>query len=237
MVGYHMGSISFENSDIYNSPYNFPLAATIDAPFDPNGKQISVTATRIKDPAAGMKFNAPEAALPAGWVSYQISLQAPAGDLIDSVSVDIDGPLHQRWTYWEEAEPSPTGAASDGRGDTHLTPPPGSTWSVYPTEFNSRWGSPLTSTPYALEYGLGNVYGAWTLPVPTAATNVAYIVFPENERDQLQITIRSKDTQGNSFRTLTLADIFVPEPSSSFLILVALMASSVSGRCQREDDV
>src|SRR3712207_3534561 len=42
-------------------------------------------------------FQVPDAALPAPWQSYQLSLEATDGELIGAVDVTINGPLHQRW--------------------------------------------------------------------------------------------------------------------------------------------
>lgn len=163
------------------------------------------TATLVKDPSAGSNFGAPDAALPAGWVSYQLSLNATAGEKVGAVDVSITGGvLHQRWTdvdFDGTTDPTPNGAASDGRGDSHLTAPAGSPFGSGPTETNSKTGSPLTSNPGSTEYGLGNLSGAWAILNPTATTNLAYLVFKKSDQSKINITVKSADPLGNSFPT------------------------------------
>ena len=47
-------------------------------------------ATPVKNPP-GAPFLAPDAALPAGWVSYQLSLASTAGELIQAIDVAFTG--------------------------------------------------------------------------------------------------------------------------------------------------
>jgi hypothetical protein len=233
-IGTQNGSISFENGDPYKSPYNFQLGAKVEAPTPPGDKPIVAVLTKVRDPGSGNTFGAPDAALPPGWVAYQISLQTTNGELIGAVDVTIDGPLHQRWNdvdFDGATNPSPNGSASDGRGDSHLTAPVGSPFALGPEEFNSKSGSPLPSILGTTEYGLGGIAGAWGLLSPTAATNVAYIVVREDQLFQLQMTIKSADASGASFRTITQADFFIlPEPSSGFLMIACLALTSMIAR-------
>lgn len=45
------------------------------------------TATLVKDPGGGVPFGAPDAALPAGFVSYQLSIEGTYGDVVGAVDV------------------------------------------------------------------------------------------------------------------------------------------------------
>lgn len=167
------------------------------------------TATLVKDPLVHLNFNAPESGLGSPWIAYQLSLVATAGELVGAVDVSITGNvLHQRWVdndFDGVTDPSPNGAASDGRGDSHLTAPAGSPFGAGPTETNSKTGSPLTSTPGMTEYGLGNLSGAWAILNPTATTNIAYLVVKESDVNlgKLQITVKSANPSGTSYPTLT----------------------------------
>jgi hypothetical protein len=94
------------------------------------------SATLVKQPP-GTTFNAPDAALPAPWVSYQLGLATTAGEFIGAVDVTINGNvLHQRWSDSDltgVTVPSPNGAPANGRGDSHLTAPAGSPFGAGPT--------------------------------------------------------------------------------------------------------
>jgi hypothetical protein len=231
LTGAFNGSIAIDNGDPLNTPYSFALAANVQAA---TGSLVAL-ATLVKNPP-GTPFNAPEAALPADWVAYQISLQALPGNSIASVDVVIDGPLHQRWSdvdFDGVTDQSLNGAASNGRGDSELTAPVGSAFTRAAMELNSKSGSPLTSNPGTTEYGLGGISGAWTLPTPTTIANVAYLVFPKSQLGQMQITINATDASGAPFQTITLSDLFltrIPEPPSCLLMLAALAVVGTSAR-------
>jgi len=191
---------------------------------------IIPTVTLIKDPGNSLPFNAPEAALGSPYASYQLSLVATAGELIGAVDVSITGnKLLQRWSDTDfdgVTDPTPNGAASDGRGDSHLTAPAGSPFGSGPTETNSKVGAPLTSNPGTTEYGFGNDSGAWAILVPTATTNLAYLVFNKADAPSIQITVKSADPLGTSYPTFTAASFgapFVPEPATLTMVGLALL--------------
>jgi hypothetical protein len=192
------------------------------------------TATLVKNPAAGNNFNAPDAALPPGFVAYQLCLCGTNGDVISAVDVSITGgALHQRWNDTDfdgVTNPSPTGNASNGRGDSHLTPPPGSPFGGGPVETNSKTGSPLPSVAGVTEYGFGNLAGAWAILTPTYLNKIAYIVFRADVVPNLNIEIKSATPTGTALPTLFTADfgpycLPIPEPTSlAQLGLVSLAA-------------
>lgn len=197
----------------------------------PSHGALIFTSTKVKDPSAGSNFGAPDAALPAGWVSYQLSLTATAGELVGAVDVSITGGvLHQRWNDLDfdgTTDPTPNGTASDGRGDSHLTAPIGSPFGAGPTETNSKTGSPLISTPGLIEYGLGDLHGAWAILVPGPVTNLAYIVYKNSDLPLLQIVVKSADPLGNSYPTFTFG---LPEPSTMTLLCLGSMCSVGASR-------
>jgi hypothetical protein len=132
-------------------------------------------AYEVKRPA-DYPFLAPEAALGSPWVAYQLTLQTTAGELIGAVDISITGnALHQRWAEMDfdgVTDPSPQNpATSDGRGDSHLTAPAGSPFGFGPTETNTKTGSPLPGVPHSIEYGVGNLSGAWGILAPTTTAN------------------------------------------------------------------
>jgi len=180
------------------------------------------TATLVKDPGNGIPFLAPEAGLGSPWVSYQLSVAGTDGQAIGAVDVSITGAkLHQRWTdpdFDGVTNPTANGAASDGRGDSHLTAPAGSPFGAGPSETNTLAGSPLVSTPGTTEYGLGDLSGAWAILNPTTNNNIAYIVVNKNDLPNITITVKSATPAGDALPTLFAADFFVPEPSSMALI-------------------
>lgn len=190
-------------------------------------------ATLVKSPP-GTPFLAPDAALGAPWVSYQLSVNSSDPlELIGAVDVTINGnKLHQRWndTDFDGAtNPSPTGTVSNGRGDSHLTAPAGSPFGAGPTETNTLAGSPLVSTPGTTEYGVGNLSGAWGILVPSTTANLAYIVINSQEAaPSFDIRVTAATPTGAPFNNgvaLTGADFFapiVPEPATFGLIGLAL---------------
>jgi hypothetical protein len=153
------------------------------------------------------------------------------------VDVSITGGvLHQRWTEEDllsQTNPTPLGPASNGRGDSHLTPPAGSLFGFGPTETNSKTGSPLTSNPGISEYGLGDDFGAWAILAPTATTNLAYIVLKKGDIPNIQIAVKSADPSGTAFPTLTASQFFVPEPTTVAMLGLAIVGGlGVSRRRQ-----
>src|SRR5689334_21786941 len=104
---------------------------------------LMAVATPVKTPP-GTPFLAPDAALGAPWVSYQLSVTStnPA-ELIGAVDVTINGnKLHQRWNDTDFdgiTDPSAQNpSVSDGRGDSHLTAPAGSPFGLGPNETNTK---------------------------------------------------------------------------------------------------
>lgn len=184
------------------------------------------TATLIKNPAAGNNFNAPDAALPPGFVAYQLSVQGTDGDVVGAVDVSITGnALHQRWNDTDFdgiTNPSPNGAASNGRGDSHLTAPAGSPFGAGPSETNNLAGSPLPSVPGTTEYGFGDLSGAWAILAPTQVNNIAYIVFRADAVPNLNILVKSAQPTGAPLPVLVTSD-FIPEPTSMALVGLALV--------------
>ena len=181
-------------------------------------------------------FLAPEAALGAPWIAYQLTLQSTAGELIQAVEVSITGnKLHQRWIDTDFdgiTNPSPIGTASDGRGDSHLTSPPGAPFGLAASETNSLSGSPLPSVPGSTEYGLGNLSGAWAIPGSALTTvNLAYIVVNSQDMGSpnLGISVKSASPTGAQYQTLSAANFTVvplpqiPEPSTMALLGMALV--------------
>src|SRR3990172_9822742 len=71
------------------------LAATVFVGGVAQGAIIG-TATLIKEPPL-TPFVAPDAALPAPWVSYKLTIASDSGQIIQTVQAVISGQLHQRW--------------------------------------------------------------------------------------------------------------------------------------------
>src|SRR5688500_3045530 len=88
------------------------LAALVVLPASGALAAIMAVATPVANPP-GTAFTAPDAGLGAPWRSYQLSLQATAGELVGAVDVTINGPLHQRWgpdnDFNGEGDPTPNG--------------------------------------------------------------------------------------------------------------------------------
>ena len=155
---------------------------------------------------------------------------ATPGELIGAVDVSITGnQLHQRWTDFDFdflTDPTPNGT-NNGQGDSHLLAPAGSPFGAGPTETNSKTGSPLTSTPGSIEYGLGNLSGAWGILVPGQTANLAYLVFNSNDVSKLNISVKAAQAVTGapilspSGRT-ELNEPF-PEPSTITLLVLAMV--------------
>lgn len=190
-------------------------------------------ATPVKNPP-GTPFLAPDASLPAPWVSYQLSLSSTAGELIQAIDVAFTGnKLHQRWAdidFDGIEDPTPQGAASNGRADSAITAPAGSPFGLPASETNTGAGSPQPQNPGTTLYGLGNLQGAWAVPTAGTTANIAYIVF--NSQDvaangfpNFQVTVKSADPTGAAFAQLDITSFEglrqIPEPTSIALIGLA----------------
>jgi hypothetical protein len=189
-------------------------------------------ATLVKQPP-GNPFTAPDAGLGAPWVSYQLSVTSTDPlELIGAVDVQINGnKLHQRWQdadFDGITDPTPNGAPSNGRGDSHLTAPAGSPFGQGPGETNTKAGSPLTSTPGTTEYGVGNLSGAWGILVPGLSANLAYIVINSADATpSFDIRVTAATPTGQPFNqgvALDGEDFFIPEPATMSLLGLALVA-------------
>ena len=192
---------------------------------------LIANATLVKNPP-GTPFSAPEAALGAPWVSYQLSITStnPA-ELIGAVDVTINGnKLHQRWVDTDfdgTTDPTPQSPAiADGRGDSHLTAPAGSPFGFGPFETNTKAGSPLPGSPGATEYGLGNLSGAWGLLVPSTTANLAYIVINSQDASpRFDITVKAATPNGTPFNN------GVPLTGDMFSVLLRRAAAHCGRRC------
>jgi hypothetical protein len=212
----------------------------------PSRGALIPTATLVKDPSVGNNFLAPEAALGSLWIADQLSLVATAGEVVGAVEVTINGnKLHQRWRdndFDGIVDPTPIGTASDGRADSHLTPPVFAPFAAGPTETNTLTGSPLTSTPGAIEYGLGNLFGAWGILTPTATTNLAYIVLKRSDLPFFAVNIQSADPTGHAYPTIFSMSSFKfsdaptePEPSTMTLLGLATICGVGRSRWRTAD--
>lgn len=187
---------------------------------------VFVSALLVSSPP-DVPFNFPEEGLRSPWVAYQLCMCGTNGDEIGAVDVTITGnKLLQRWRdndFDGVVDPSPVGVAYNGRGDSHLTPPAGSPFGFGPSETNTKTGSPLTSIPGTVEYGLGDLAGAWAILNPSPVNNIAYIVLKNGDLPNLSVTIRSATPKGAPLPTVGL-DFFIsgtpnvfstcPEPAS-----------------------
>lgn len=171
------------------------------------------SATLVKNPAA-VPFAAPEAALGAPWVSYNLSAASTAGELIGAVDVKIGGQLHQRWTDGDEdgvfdPTPNANSAASLTQGDSHLVAPTGALFGRGPTEDNSGAGSPLANTA-TRQYGVGTLLdGAWGIQNALNTASLAYIVIPAGSEPTIDIAVRIAAPNGDIIGDLDLGDFFV----------------------------
>lgn len=156
------------------------------------------TATLKADPP-GVAFTSPDAGLGAPWVSYVLSVQTTAGELIGGLDVDIEGPLHQRWNFNEDSGlflPT-TNSQNQTNGDSHFMASAGALFFDLLHEDNSGAGSPLSDTTSA-DYGVGSfMNGAWGLATPATSTNVAYIVVPQDQLSAINVRVVVADPAGN----------------------------------------
>jgi hypothetical protein len=189
---------------------------------------VIASATLIKDPSAGISFGGPDAALPAPWVSYLLSV-TDTFYKIDAYDVLIEGPLHQRWIdgNHDGTFESTPGGTDQSTGDSHLAVPAGSIIGAPPTEDNAGTGSPLTSTSTAL-YGVGtSLQGAWATS-ESHTLDVAYIVIPKGSERRLNIVISLGYPDVGKSPQLTTRDFFpVPEPASIWLAAIAVAVMGV----------
>jgi hypothetical protein len=190
---------------------------------------VFLVATPIKTPPV-TPFLAPDSALPAPWVSYQLSIQTTGpNELIGAVDVSFTGDkLHQRWVdvdFDGIVDPTPQGAASNGRGDSVITAPAGAPFGLPATETNTKTGSPLAGAPGAFEYGLGNLSGAWGLTNAASSANIAYIVIDSHNvgfnGPNIPFTIKSANPAGVRYNDI----ISIPEPTALALYGMALVGS------------
>ena len=169
------------------------------------------TATLVKDPANGIPFSSPEAALGGPWVSYAIGLQTTAGELIGGIDVTITGQLHQRWIPGEDDfgnpidQPTPN-SPNATNGDSHLRAAAGALFAIVPEEDNSLTGSPLANTPTAT-YGVGSyLRGAWGILDAATTANVAYICIPCGSIPSTQINITVASPTGDILDVISSSD-------------------------------
>jgi hypothetical protein len=175
-----------------------------------------------------------------GFVAYQLSIEAPGTSKVAAVDFSIRGSLHQRWADTDldgEIDPTLIGMASDGRADSHLTPPSSAHILLHhATEDNNVGPSPLADGEF--DYGIGSVLkGVWGIPgsYQTALAELAYIVIPQDFDPslldiELAVSYRTEDYQF-LLANLTAADFFppqsgVPEPGSLVLAVTASLALS-----------
>lgn len=190
---------------------------------------VVASATKIKDPSGGIPFAAPDAALPAPWVSYKLSLHTTAGEELQAYQISISGPLHQRWIDLNsDSIFESTGVSTEQlSGDSHILAPPGALFGSGPTETNPGTGSPLASNGAAL-YGVGDLLqGAWATPTLATSIDIAYIVVPSGMERTLDIQVQTASpTCSGCFGTLVTKDFFasiVPEPGGAALLFVTVV--------------
>ena len=187
------------------------------------------TATLIKHPP-DTPFNNPDAALPAPWASYRLSLHSNAGEIIQGLDVTIVGPMHQRWDDTDfDCNPTENPTAnglSQVNGDSHLLAPAGSLFGEGPSEDNPATGSPLPNPdPCTRIYGVGSyLRGAWAMPNLSTTADLAYIVVPKGSESQLSLDVRVAGPNFDPIRQLDKDDFFpvVPEPGTLSLLSLAL---------------
>ena len=167
-----------------------------------------------------------------GWSSYQVGLATDDGDLITAVDVRLEGHFHQRWPSGVGCFPfcpSPQGAPSNNRGDSHLSPLGGRLVANPPTEDNNTasTSSPLLDSFY-VDYGVGTfLMAAWGIPEAsqTDSEPIALIVIPDGSRATFiyDVATRTGRYSGTS-------RVPVPEPCSTAIAVAALVGRIAPGR-------
>jgi hypothetical protein len=195
---------------------------------------IIAHATLIKDPSAGIPFGAPDAVLPAPWVSYRLSVLGSGDSQFQAFQVTILGALHQRWADANSnSVPDPTATSLDQTGgDSHLLAPPDSQFGSDPVEDNPGTGSPLPNTdPTSILYGVGtSLAGAWAFPGGNVTSaDLAYIVIPKGSERSLKIDVLAAEPADPIWQLTTRDFSPVPEPSSITLAGLALTGLAVVG--------
>lgn len=160
----------------------------------------------------GVAFTAPDAALAAPWKSYALDISGNAGEIIAAVDVSISGPMHQRWTFNEDAGEfvSTPNSANVTNGDSHLRAIAGALFGAAATENNPGTGSPLPDTATA-RYGIGNsLTGAWGIPGPSQSSNasIAYLVLQDSQIPDFNISVKVADGLGNIIADLGCSAFF-----------------------------
>lgn len=168
------------------------------------------TATKVRNPPA-TPFTAPDAALGAPWVGYELGVHSTAGEIIAAMNVSISGPLHQRWNDadLDGVFESTTGSLNKTNGDSHLHVTSG-LLIVSSSENNPGTGSPLPSTASA-QYGVGTyLEGAWGVPGSSQSTSadLAYLVIPEDRVHDLRIDVQVANPSGDIIARLSETDFF-----------------------------
>ncbi|MCA9235690.1 MAG: hypothetical protein KDA44_09465 [Planctomycetales bacterium] len=183
---------------------------------------VFVDATRVTS-----TFDAPETSLTGkGFEAWQIDVLTDNGDLITAVDVSLLGAFHQRWydlDFDAVPDPTPLGAPSDGRGDSHLTPTAEARFGTAPEENNNVWDSPLPDG--AFDYGIGTyLRGAWGIPSPQRSDRVAaaYVVVPIGSDLVGDFAVA---TTGGTFEFRSVIPL-CPEPSTLWLGAIGLVASA-----------
>jgi hypothetical protein len=181
---------------------------------------IVASATLIKDPSAGAPFGPPagDAAMPAPWVSYRLSLSATGTDTIQAVDVAIAGNLNQKWSssnldgVYDTPSPNSTSLTN---ADSHLLAAANALIGAPPTEDNTLAGSPMSaSNNDTTGWGIGHALtGAWSVNgAAVTELNLAYIVVQKGDIPNMVISVKSADPSGSIFPTLTLNDFFPQGP-------------------------
>lgn len=175
------------------------------------------------EPLPTPPFSAPDAAL-TGFTSWQVNASSTAGELISAVDVNFTGSFHQRWVDNDfegvANDATPVGAASNTRGDSHLTLVQGALVGSAPAEDNSLAGSPLAITPTA-GYGLGTfLRGAWGIPGPSQgqSATLGLVVMPVGSQGLLTYSIATSNGTFDGEQILG-----IPEPATLSLAGLSLI--------------
>lgn len=82
----------------------------------------------------------------------------------------------------------------------------------------AMWLVPWMCTPGAMEYGFGDLYGAWAILNPTTINDIAYIVVKQSGVPNIDIKVKSAAAI-SALPTLFASDFFkIPEPSAFTLV-------------------